>query len=293
MIYEKAKTLPEAIALYAMHEGLYPILAGGTDLIVQLKSGTIAPEGIIDISALDELRTISEGNDTIEIGALTTHAMTASSKIVSQSVPPLAKACRTIGSVQIQNRGTIGGNIMNASPAGDTLPVLLAFDAEFLAQGIKGERWIKAHDFFTAYKKTTLGRDEILTRIRLPKMGASESSTFFKVGTRGALAISKAVMCVRAQVSHGGIERIAIAAGSVAPTTMRAFGTEALLKGQVISPSLIDKACRSIQDEIHPIDDIRSTANYRRFVCGALLARFLSECVTPFSVEIQRKQYSG
>lgn len=276
-IYEKPKSVPEAIALFAMHSGKIPILAGGTDLIAQWKTGAISPQGFIDIFGLDELKVIAEKDDAIELGALATHAMIVSSAIVNKFAPVLAAACATIGAAQIQNRGTIGGNIMNASPAGDTLPVLAACSAELMAQSLTGERWIPIEQFYTGYRKTAISPGEILTRIRLKKFQKDEVAKFYKIGTRRAQAISKVVMCARAKIDHGGIGEIAIAVGSVAPTVARAPGTEALLKGKAINTALIDHARHCLEDEVHPIDDVRSTAAYRKFVCGSLIARFLRD----------------
>ena len=275
-IYERPASLAEAIGLRGMHRDFY-VLAGGTDLLVQWRTGVVDLPGVIDISTLGELKGITYAKDGVEIGALATHSEIASSDLVAKHLPVLAKACRTIGAIQIQNRGTIGGNIMNSSPAGDTLPVLLALDARFQARDLKKERWIAARDFFTGYRQTALRPDELLTKVKIPRSAAKETSRFYKVGARRAQAISKVVMCVRGKVSHGGIKDIAIALGSVAPTVIRAPGTEALLRGQAITPGLIGRARRSLIDEIHPIDDIRSTADYRRFVCGNLLARYLRE----------------
>lgn len=276
-VYEKTASLPEAIALYTMYAGRHPILAGGTDLIVQWRSKLISPEGFIDISAVDDLKKIDEKDDSIEIGALCTHAQIAAHGLVAKYVPVLADACRTIGAVQIQNRGTIGGNIMNASPAGDTLPVLAACDAKLVAQNLKAVRMIPTSQFYTGYRKTALASDELLTKIEFKKFEKDEVAAFYKMGTRRAQAISKVVMCCLAAIDHGGIKNITIAIGSVAPTVVRARGTETLLKGRAISPALIDHARRSLEDEVHPIDDIRSTAAYRKFVCGGLIARFLKE----------------
>lgn len=278
-IYEKALSLPEALALFGANSGRFPILAGGTDIVVQWRSGVISPKGIIDISAVDELKKIEETDDAIEIGALATHTAIASNPLIMKHVRVLSDACKTIGASQIQNRGTIGGNVMNASPAGDTLPVALAMDAEFLAQNLKGERWIPAAKFYVSYKKTALATDELLTRIRFPKMEKGEVARFMKIGTRRAQSISKISMCVSAKIWHGGIEKIAIAVGSVAPTVIRAPGTEMLLKGKAINTALIDKARHSIMDEVHPIDDVRSTADYRRFVCGNLITKFLQDVI--------------
>lgn len=275
--YEKAKTLPEAIALFAANSGRFPVLAGGTDIIVQMRSGLISPKGLVDISALDELKKIGEIENCIEIGACATHASIANSELVREYLPVLSEACSTVGATQIQNRGTIGGNIMNASPAGDTLTVIMALCADLLVQSVSGERWVSAEKFFTGYRKTAVGTGELLTKIRFPKMHKEDVARFYKIGTRKAQAISKVVMCVRARVNYGGIENIAIAIGSVAPTTVRLPGTEALLCGKAINAALIDKARHSIEDEVHPIDDVRSTAAYRRFVCSSLLVKFLKE----------------
>lgn len=275
--YHKPPTLPEALALLAANPAGLPVMAGGTDLIVQWRSGAIDLHGVIDISELDELRRIEEGEGVIVVGAMATHARIAASEAIARGLPVLAEACRTIGAVQVQNRGTIGGNVMNASPAGDTLPVLAACNAELLAQDLRGERWIPVRNFYTGYRATALAADELLTRIRFPAMGKEEVARFYKVGTRRAQAISKVMLCARATIHHGGIEEIAIAVGSVAPTVVRAPGTEVLLRGRAITAALIDKARHSLEDEVTPIDDVRSTSAYRRFVAGSLIARFLRE----------------
>jgi CO/xanthine dehydrogenase FAD-binding subunit len=277
--YLKPPNLVEALAAITAEPGRYRVLAGGTDLIVQWRTGAMRPGGFLDISAISELSEISESQAHIEIGALATHTMIRSHEAVRRHLPALAEACATVGGVQIQNRGTIGGNVMNSSPAGDTLPPLLAHEAEFLAQDLKGERWIKAKDLFVGYRKTSLAEAELLTRIRVPKSDSKERARFYKTGVRRAQAISKVSICVRARVRHGGIEWARIAVGSVAPTVVRAPGTEALLKGQVMTEALIEKARASLADEIAPIDDIRSTAEYRRFAAGGLLARALHEMV--------------
>lgn len=278
--YHIAKSLPEAIALNAAYPD-HPVLAGGTDLIVQWRSGVISPGGVIDISHVAELKAISEEEDWVTVGAGATHAEIARSECVVKYIPLLAKACLSIGAVQIQNQGTIGGNIMNASPAGDALPAIMVYDAELCLQDVKGERWIPAKDFFTGYRKTAKGPHELLTRIRFRKqLNRNERSEFYKIGTRRAQAISKVVMCVRGTADHGAMKDIAIAVGSVAPTVVRAYGTETLIRGRIISEQLIDQARRSIADEVHPIDDVRSTADYRRFVCGSLIARYLREAIS-------------
>ncbi|MFA4874190.1 MAG: xanthine dehydrogenase family protein subunit M [bacterium] len=275
--YNRPPNIPEALALMTASPGTFPVLAGGTDLIVQWRSGIIKLDGVIDISELAQLRGISVTDEGVEIGALATHAEIAANGVVAQRFPSLATACLSIGGPQIQNRGTIGGNVMNASPAGDTLPVLLAHDADFLAQDLTGERWIPAREFFVGYRKTALKPQELLTRIRIRMPDTKERGSFLKVGARRAQAISKVSLCVRGRIRHGGVDWIKIAVGSVAPTPIRAPGTEALLTGKVITDSMIELARNSLADEVFPIDDIRSTADYRRFAAGGLLARYLRE----------------
>jgi carbon-monoxide dehydrogenase medium subunit len=275
MEYHKANTLAEAVALNAAYPDL-PVLAGGTDLIVGWRSGLIAPKGFIDISSVEEIKTVEDVNGLLEIGAAATHAFIAKSDLVGERASLLSKACLSIGACQIQNRGTIGGNIMNASPAGDTLPVLLIYDAEFKLQTVKGERWVNAGDFFVSYKKTLKLPDELLTKIRIGRPDEkNENRVFYKIGTRRAQAISKVVMAIRGLIDHGGIRDLAIGVGSVAPVPMRAFGTEALLRGAMITAAVTDQAKRSIMDEFHPIDDVRSTSSYRSFVLGGLIERYL------------------
>lgn len=283
-VYEKPTLLPEALALLTANSGNYPILAGGTDLIVQWRSGMIDPPGLIDISALSELRTVTHEEFEVEIGTLATHGKIALDPVIRRHFPGLAEACATVGATQIQQRGTIGGNVMNASPAGDTLPPLVAYGARFLAQDLMGERWLPAGDFFTGYRTTQLKKLELLTKIRLVIPEPGETSRFLKVGTRRAQAISKVSMCVRCRSVHGGIASIVIVLGCVAPTVVRAPATEALLTGAMITEGLIHKARECLMDEIVPIDDVRSTADYRRFAAAGLLARFLRDLTRPTTI---------
>jgi len=275
--YHRPETLAEALALIALARSRQPVLAGGTDLMVQWRSGEISPSGFIDISAIEELREIRATGSFVEIGASATHSEIASHPRVREDFPALVAACSDVGGRQVQNLGTIGGNVMNASPAGNTLPVLMAHEAEFVAKDLKGRRVIRAEDFFTGYRQTALRHDELLASIRLPLPGEDEVSRFYRIAARRAQAVSKVSICIHGKISHGGIEWIRIALGSVAPTVMRARGTEALLAGKVIGAGLIDKARRSLADEISPIDDIRSTAGYRKYAAVGLLIRYLRE----------------
>jgi len=279
MEYHKPKKVGEAIGLLTMGKGDHALLAGGTDLLVQIRTGARRLKGVIDISEIESLKGVTDGERAIEIGAMVTHSEIAESELVRTHAPALAQACLTIGGVQIQNRGTIGGNVMNASPAGDTLPAIVAYESEFLVQDLKGERWISFDAFFTGYRKTQVGAQEMLTRIRIPKADPKERAAFYKIGQRRAQAISKVSLCARARIRHGGVEWAKIALGSVADRAIRARGTEALLAGKVVTANLIDVARESIADEVAPIDDIRSTADYRKFAAGGLLARFLRQVI--------------
>lgn len=237
-------------------------LAGTTDLYVELNFGTLTPRSFLDIWPLDELRTITVRGDTLVIGALATFTSLIRSRLVQDRLPMLVEAAGLIGGVQIQNRGTLGGNLANASPAGDSLPVLAAVDAILVLQSVDAERRVPITEFYTGYRKTLMRPDELITAIEVPPV---EGAQFFrKVGTRAALAISKIVMAG----VKGPSPRIAF--GSVAPTVVRVGNTEAALA----AGAHIEDVVRMLEREIAPIDDLRSSAAYRRRVAGNLLRRF-------------------
>lgn len=257
-------------ALKAKTENDFPVIAGGTDLVVQWRSSGKFPEGVIDIFRLGELGGIRETADSIEIGALATHAGISGSSLIKKYLPSLASACGTVGSAQIRNRGTIGGNVMNASPAGDALPVLLAYDTQVELQSVRGPRLVPFEGFFTGYRSTVVAEDELVTRFIIKKAGKGERSVFEKIGTRSAQAISKVSACFRA---FDGAYIISY--GSVAPTPVRCRKTEGYLGANMLSRQIMELAVRSVRGEVAPIDDIRSDASYRRHVSGILLKRFL------------------
>jgi len=241
--------------------GLVP-LAGCTDLYVSLNFGTLEGRRFLDLWGLDELRRIEIARGVLSIGALATYTQIIGSPIVRRRLPFLVAAAREIGGVQIQNRGTIGGNIANASPAGDSLPVLAAADAVVVLRSADGMRRVGFSDFYTGYRTSVRRPDELIVAVEIPAFRGRQ--WFRKVGTRAAQAIAKVVMAgVRAP-------RPRIALGSVAPVVIRARRTEdALAAG-----ASMDEACRILTDEISPIDDLRSTADYRRQVTMNLLRRF-------------------
>jgi CO/xanthine dehydrogenase FAD-binding subunit len=258
-----ASSVDEALGILR-NERRTPI-AGATDLYVALNFGTLKPRQFVDIWALDELRTISEHGDGLMIGALTSYTALMQSHLVHERLPMLAEASRLVGGVQIQNRGTIGGNIANGSPAADGVPVLAAVDAILVLRSMDGERRVPLNEFYTGYRATVMKPDELIIAIEVPRVEGKQY--FRKVGTRAAQAISKIVMAA----VRGPSPRIAL--GSVAPTVVRLPQTEAALA----AGKSIDEAVEILGREIKPIDDVRSTADYRRRVSQNLLRRFWAE----------------
>jgi CO/xanthine dehydrogenase FAD-binding subunit len=270
-------TLAEAYAV--LGEAPHRPIAGGTDLMVQI-TGELAPppERMIDLWALDELRGIGLDGDALVVGALTTFTEIRRSPLCREHLPALVQAAATIGAAQIQNRATIGGNAVNASPAGDSLPILLATDAEMVLGSVRGERTVPIGDFWVAYRRTALEPDELLLRIRIPIVAGREVR-FRKIGTRRAQAISKVVMALawREQAARGPWRDVRLALGSVADRPIRAAATEAVLEGSPASEVLADEAAEALAAELRPIDDVRSTAEYRRVVAARVLHRLLRE----------------
>jgi xanthine dehydrogenase small subunit len=274
---ESPGTLSEAFGLLAS-EPRRPI-AGGTDVMVQI-TGELGqlPERLLDLWRLEELRGIGVTGDALRLGALTTYTDIRRSGLCREHAPALVEAAATIGAAQIQNRGTIGGNIANASPAGDTLPVLLAMDAEIVVGSVRGERAIPAAGFWTGYRKTALAPDELVVSLQLPIDGGREVR-FRKIGTRRAQAISKVVMALswRTAGPKAAWRDVRLGLGSVAERPIRAGQTEASLEGAAPSLETADRAAATVASEIHPIDDVRSTADYRRAVTASVLHRLIRE----------------
>ena len=270
-------TLEEAFALLAERGPSAKVIAGGTDLMVLMNARMLNAQDFIDIWRIDEMRGITESDDTLRIGALTTFTQIIKSESARRHAPALVEASRTVGAIQIQNRGTIGGNIVNASPAGDSLPVLAAYDAELEIGSLRGARRVGFNEFYTGYRRTVLAPDELLLAVRIPRLRPGERDFFWKVGTRRAQAISKVVMAARTRMCAGSIESIGIGVGSVAPTVIRARRTEALLTGTTLAPVVIEQARAMISKEVSPITDLRSTEHYRRAVTGSVLLKLLRQ----------------
>ncbi|HWN99273.1 MAG TPA: xanthine dehydrogenase family protein subunit M [Blastocatellia bacterium] len=269
------RSLSEALSILAERRIDLKIIAGGTDLMVLMNAHQLDAREFLDIWRVNELRGITDESDTIRVGALTTYTEIIRSALVRRHAPALVAASRTIGAIQIQNRGTLGGNIVNASPAGDSLPVLAAYDAAVEIGSAHGSRVVPFNEFYTGYRRTVLAPHELVLAVRIPKLKSDERDFFWKVGTRRAQAISKTVLAVKEKRTNSVIDSISIAVGSVAPTVIRARKTEQLLAGAKLTDELIARARSTISEEISPITDLRSTEHYRRTITGNVLAKFL------------------
>ncbi len=260
----RPRSVREALVYLRDDETLIPI-AGATDLYVALNFGTLTGTRFLDLWPLRALRRIGEHHDVLSIGATATYAAIIRSRAVRRRFPMLVAASREVGGVQIQNRGTLGGNIANASPAADTLPALAAAEATVVLASATGERRVPLNDFYAGYRRSVRRADELIVAVEVPRVEGQQY--FRKVGTRAAQAIAKVVMAaVRSPTPR-------IAVGSVAPTVLRLTRTESVLS----SGGTIDDAVRALELEIQPIDDVRSTAAYRRQVAGNVLRQFWSE----------------
>ncbi|MBC7792239.1 MAG: xanthine dehydrogenase family protein subunit M [Clostridia bacterium] len=263
--------LPHALQLVT--EGYRP-LAGGTDLMVAFERGSLTYPKLVSIWKLPELRGVLVENGALVMGALTTYTDLITSGAVRQHAPALAIAAHETAAVAIRNRGTVGGNIANASPAADLPPALMIYDADIELASTRGRRWVPYATFHTTYKATVMAVDEIITRVRLPVAGHHTKFLYRKVGTRKAQAISK--VCMAALVRDDGQTRVAF--GSLAPTVVRARTVEqgvekALTTG--LDYASIERIAESVRDDVGPIDDIRSTAHYRINVTVNLVRHWL------------------
>ena len=274
----RPRTPAEALRLFDAHKDALP-LAGGTDLMVAWNAGGLAGRTFLDLSPLRAWSGIRQARSALVIGSLATHTQLLRHPLVRRHVPLLAAACGTVGGVQIQNRGTIGGNVANASPAGDTFPPLAVYEATVVAVSARGRREIPFLDFFTGPKRSCLAAGELVELLRIPLSArAPKRSMFRKVGTRAAQAISKTVAAGLLWLERDGtVAELRFALGSMAPTVRRLRSAEAFVKGQRLTPAVVREAVALVSRDVAPIDDVRSSAEYRLAVSRNLLLRFLSE----------------
>jgi len=267
-------SLDEAVRYLGEDPALVPT-AGCTDLMVRGPEALHRMDRVIDLLGIPELRGIREIESGLEIGATTSFTEIRRSAALRAAFPILAEAAGLVGGWQIQNRATLGGNMANASPAGDSLPVLLALDAVVVAASVGGLREIPYSELHTGYRKTALRPGEIIARIRLSFLPAGAFQAFRKVGTREAQAISKVVVALAGRIEEGRIAELRLAAGSVAATPVRLRAAEEAVRGRVPGPDTAALAGREAAREVTPIDDVRSTADYRRFALERVVRRLV------------------
>jgi CO/xanthine dehydrogenase FAD-binding subunit len=257
------------------HEpGVWKPFAGGTDLMVLLEAAKLQHRKYLSIWKLPELKGIEVTTAHVTIGALSTYSELRRHELLSREFPLLCRAAAETGSIATQNRGTIGGNIANASPAADTPPALFVYDADLELVSSTGTRWVPYVSFWKGYKQLDLRANELIRAVRVARKTSGWRHFYRKVGTRRAQAISKVCFAGTARLEAGRISDVRIALGSVAPTVLRAVATEKILLGQPPSPALARAAQETLAREITPIDDVRSTARYRLRVAQNILAEF-------------------
>jgi CO/xanthine dehydrogenase FAD-binding subunit len=269
-----AQTLSAALKLLASGEGWTP-LAGGTDLMVLLNAGKLKSRRLVSIREITELREVKVSTEEVTIGGGVTFTTVRQHPILKAEFPLLCQAASWTGGIANQNRGTIGGNIVNASPAADSPPALLVYDAVLHILSERGEKTVSYRDFHIGYKRMQLEPDELLYKVSLPRKFGEWRQYGRKVGARKAQAISKVCLAAGALMDGRVFRDVRISIGSVAPIPLRCIKTEQVLAGHELCPEVITTAKSIFRSEIAPIDDIRSTATYRAQVAENLLGEFL------------------
>jgi CO/xanthine dehydrogenase FAD-binding subunit len=286
--YYAPASLEEALARLNLAAGGAQIIAGGTDLIPRMRAGLLYPKLLIDLRTLD-LAEIRQDDNFVCLGAQVTHSQLLESEILSRHYPALGAACGQIGGPSIRNRGTLAGNLVNASPAADAAPPLMVYDADLLLVREGAERWLPLADFFLGPGQTVLARDELLKEMRLPLPARRTAAVFLKLGKRKAMAIAVVSVAVRLTVNkRGEINQARIALGSVAPRPLRVMAAENVLLGVPLEKACIDEAASIAAGEVSPISDIRASSHYRRRMVGVLVRRALTSAWQELKVEPAR-----
>jgi CO/xanthine dehydrogenase FAD-binding subunit len=273
-----------AVSIMAKEPGAWLPIAGGTDVMVLYAAGKLPARKLLSIWNLPELRGIEVLPGEIRIGAGCTYTELREHEVVAREFPLLSRAASWTGGIANQNRGTIGGNIVNASPAADSLPALLAYEAELILISIRGERRIPYAGFHTGYKTMKLAADELVRAVCLPRQFSEYLHHARKVGARSAQAIAKVCIAALGRAVEHRVDDLRIALGSVAPVPLRLLKTETAVKGKSIDSSLVMLARETAASEIRPIDDIRSTARYRSQVASNLVEEFLHQLNTGVTI---------
>jgi carbon-monoxide dehydrogenase medium subunit len=275
--YVQPQALDDALALLARHGAGARIIAGGTDVIVELSRGIRPTSTLIDVTAIPGLRRIDLTNGVISLGALTTHNDVLASPFCRQRAMPLAQACWEVGAPQIRTRGTVAGNLITASPANDTITPLVALDAEVVLTSTRGDRVLPLEEFYLGVRRTALAPDELLREIRFPAMRENQRGRFVKLGLRRAQAISVIDVAVVLTFEGNAVTEARIALGALAPTIVRTGTAEDFVIGKTLTPEVCFEAAALACAAVSPIDDVRGTAAYRLQTLHNLLARTLEE----------------
>ncbi len=276
--FSSPSSLAEAIDLLTEYGARAKLIAGGTDLLVQMKNGLITPERVISLSNVRELSVIERGEGQLRIGALVRHATLEHTSFVSENAEILTDAARKVGSPQIRNLGTVGGNVCNASPAADTAPALLVLESDVVLVSQRGERRISLESFFTGGGSTALEHDELLKEILIPEVPLGSVWAYIKHGIRKCMTLSIAATAVLLTIDSNRIcQRARVALGAVASKPMRAREAEQYLEGRFICEEVIWEAADRAQKECHPISDVRASANYRKKMVRILVSRAIKK----------------
>lgn len=275
--YFAPKTLPEACALLAAHDGDARAIAGGTDLLLKMKAGRLAPKVIVNIKRLSDLRGISNLQSLVSIGALTTLEDLRLSPLIRERYPALSSAANTMASVQIRNLATVGGNLCNAAPSADLAPILIALSAVAVIAGVEGERRAPLDEFFSGPGRSVLQPGELLKAVELPPPAGA--SVYLKHSPREHMDIAVVGVGAAVRMAEGHCEAAQIVLGAVAPIPLRARAAEESLMGQPLTPERIARAAQIAANEAKPIDDVRGSAWYRRRMVQVLVKRALTEIV--------------
>jgi len=278
--YFQPTTLDEALLLLARCGASARIIAGGTDVLVELSRGIKTTGTLIDITRIAELRGIRIGDDTITLGALATHNDVIASEACVRDALPIAQACLEIGAPQLRTRATVAGNLRTASPANDTISALLALDAQLVLASIHGERVVPIADFYAGFRATVLQPDELIREIRIPRLTPTHRGLFVKLGLRRAQAISVIHIAMVLEFDGEVVTDARVALGCLAPTVIRGLGIETYLKGKTLSPEVCAEAGRVVCDDVSPIGDVRGSAAYRLQSLERLVPHALSKIAT-------------
>ena len=279
MIYIKPiekKALLQLVAQPSFKKNNGQILAGGSDLLVKMEHFGLRTGMIVDVKRIKSLRGITINDNVIRIGSLTTVTELLESKLLALHAPLLSQSADSFAAVQIRNRSTIGGNICNASPAGDLIPPLYALRAKLKLESVKGIRSVDVIKFFKGPGKTVLKSNEILSEISFKALLPSSTGKFYKLGQRESMAIATVALAVIYNFNKGKFNDVRIALGAVAPTVIRAYRAEKILEGSSRSEEIVEKAVKMAVSECSPISDVRGSADYRRLMVERLLTELMS-----------------